>query len=255
MTKHSTNGARASKKAGGKKRPAKKEAAERALIEAQVEEFKTKTQPLFTAIEESMSIMADTLRSGDNNLRDAATQFLICASNRFDAIPAMKGLHHETYGYEREHVDIAERLKRLTSRKLPGDHQRLDHILSALVKEARELAQSQTTFCEQCEHCLRENPTKRDYEMTTEESVDEKTWAYIVERFSDISGNEGTPEIVAALKHIASMVWVSRPGAVRDRTNELVAALFKGSLNETELSDDFAKEQLATVRKWSKDND
>jgi hypothetical protein len=264
MNKDSTKGPRTSQKTGGKKKAAKKSAkqtAERALVEAQVDEFKQKVDPLSTAIEQSVGIMYDSLR-GDTNIRDVATKFLICVSNRFDQIEGMKGLHHEQFGYEREYKDIRERLDHANRTKLPSGYSRLDRIISALVHEAKDLTQSQSTFCEQCEHCLRERYTHGfdaigvGERFTTDDSVDDETWAYLIERFQDMSGSDGTNTLVVALKHIASMAWVSRPGAVRDRVNELVAALFKGSLNESELADQFASEQLAEVKesiRWNKE--
>lgn len=244
--------AKSSKTKGGSEEIA---SAELGKHEAMIEQDET-IKRLYAAITESVTIMSKRLHAGDDT-REAATHFLICASNRFDSIAPPN--YHAGLGYDHNASQIADNLRRVErnlSRVPIKDHLRIDHLLGDLVSEAIRLAQSQETFCEKCEHCLRKYPERRSYEMVTEDSiVDSETWAYILARFSDMS-EDGTSALVVALKHIASMAWVSRPGAIRDSVNELVTALFKGSVNEPALADQFVSEQVASVKesiRWNKE--
>jgi hypothetical protein len=264
MHKDSTKN-RGTSRTASKGEVAKKSAAEFSAYEKQIlAADKERTEKLYGAVQESVEIMGERLRAGDST-RDIANSFLLCVSNRFDQIA--KPDFHEGLGYDHNSAQITSNLRRieqnLSRKTLVPDHGRIDTVLSDLVDEVIRLAQSQSVYCEHCEHCLRERYTHgfdaiitATQSFTTDDSVDDETWAYIVERFGDLAGADGSNAVVVALRHIASMAWVGRPGAVRDRVNELVGAMVEETIDSDQLREDFAKEQLAEVResiRWNKE--
>ena len=238
-------------------RPTKKQVASalNTLAADQVAPFKERTELLYGAVQESIEIMGERLREGELSTREIANTFLVCVSNRFDKFT--KPDFHEGLGYDHKAAEIASNLRRieqnLSRRTLQPDHGRIDTVLGDLVDEVMRLAQSQSVFCEHCEHCLRERYIHGfdaiivGQGYTTEATLDDKTWAHIVERFSwpdELSKDE----IIVALRHIESLAWVERPGAVKEAVTQLVTALVKQSINLDELREGFEEASLANVK-------
>lgn len=250
----------------GSKKPAtsEKNKAVSGKHEAMIAADQERAQQLFGAIDESVKIMSERLQAGDDT-REAANSFLLCVSNRFDRFA--KPDWHTRFGYEHGGLQIQDNLRRikqnLSRKTLLPDHGRIDTVLNGLVSEVMRLAQSQSISCEHCEHCLRERYSHGfdaitvGEGFTTDESVDSKTWAYIVERFGEsFDGAEGADVLVVALRHIASMAFVGRPGAVKSCVDELLTSMVKDTINEGDLRDRYVAEKLASVQesiRWNEE--
>jgi hypothetical protein len=130
-------------------------------------------------------------------------------------------------------------------------------VLNDLVSEVMRLAQSQTTFCESCEHCLRERYPDGDANLlggerfSTDATLDHEMWEYVADRFGEAftGGVEGEQELILALRHIESLASVGRPGAVKEAVNQLINNMMVGSMNNHELREAFERDALASVKR------
>lgn len=206
------------------------------------------------AIQESINIMRERIAEdglGEDSVHDAALGFLGCVFNRFKAIlPA--GYEHRRYEYDRDLGDIEYRLRRMSS----GGHRqtnslRLDNILDDLLHEAQLLSQSQIAQCEQCEHCINKYPNmERSDPLTTPNSLDELTLAHVLKELNDSGGFCDTIhgyQVVALLAHIDSMLYVNRPGAVREMVTTIISVLRQSYVSESDERAKFISHAIAEV--------
>jgi hypothetical protein len=162
-----------------------------------------------------------------DDLRQDADSFMLSLFTRIDKLfPADV---HRRLGYSDHMGDIRQRLGRLSGMSRRPINYRLDSILDALIHESRMLVEAQSTFCEYCEHCLREHPEQRRYETTTDDTLSAEDFALAIESLTDETG--GVEAIALIVRHLESLAWVSRPNAVKDAVSQILDALADSKRN------------------------
>jgi len=236
-----------STKKSTKKRASEKQAAESPVAPSIIDQ-------LGAALNEVVPFLKDRLDAGDEPM-EAAMFVQTALYHRFNRI-APYNFHHR-YGYDHNARQIADNIKRMQSRQsvreLLPDHGRLDNVLSDLLSETYRLAQSQSTFCESCEHCLRKRygadlKQMPNGEGVTENTLDSETWAFAVERFAEyVAHDMGESVIVLVLRHLESLAWAGRPGAVKEAVNVLLDATIQGKTNTGYVRDNYEAEHRQIV--------
>jgi hypothetical protein len=252
------------KKATKKRKPARRASKELGLKDlmpdvhqARIKKEMEFREKLFGAIEESLHLTGEQLQRDPNDPRKAANRFLVCVSHRFDKIVPQN--FHEEFGYDHAAAEVESNIVRLSRnlsrRSLEPAHGRLDTVLNDLVHEALRLAKSQDIFCELCEHCLRKRYPDGDQYLvagesfSTEHTLDDAAWAHVLEVFSHaFHDTEGEPVLAVALRHIESLAWVSRPGAVKEAVNQLLDSMVSASTDKSELRKEYEANNLAWVK-------
>lgn len=210
----------------------------RALVDESLESFNHELSRLIERCEGEAPDRDDLARPATHLLRCLFTRI----QKEFPVNP------HDYLGYNRERSEIRHNLDRIyqTVRVSTRSH-RLDELLEGLVHESRMLVEAQSVFCEHCEHCLREHPEQREYEMQTESSLEPKELDYVIERFIEDDLTDGD-NLVLLLKHIDSMVWVSRPGAVREVVERVVDGIAGQSFRRSEHVTQYVENSLKRMR-------
>nr|AUN37473.1 hypothetical protein [uncultured bacterium] len=214
-------------------------------------------EQLDQAIEEARLFMHQSLAGEGSDdvpfrFRVAAEGFLVAAFNRFKLIAPVDAYHK--FGYTRAEMgEIRSTIIDLQGVRTGRWH--LDTLLQGLVYQAKELVESQTEMCQQCEHCRREHPELVDYEPGKDDPkpLTEAEFAHILRVMEDDCAE--AEHWLLVLRHLEALAWAGRAVAVKDAVSELVDVLVDPKSHAVKLRENMEKKARAglgdEMRRWA----
>ena len=197
-----------------------------AILDADVAKL-SKFDQVFRMIEEARQFMYQEslalAAAGGPNDEDAARRladaFLNSAFRRLDLV--VKPNPHSIYA--RDLGVLRRRLDGVRHNMFGYERPRLDELIEGLVYEARLLMDAQTTMCQHCEHCIRENPELVDGELKVREPLSDELVDHLIRMFDDREFE--AKHLLAFARHLEALALNGRPGRVSAVVDELALAL------------------------------